>query len=247
MQTYPRVSVVIPALNEEHNLSHVLPRIPHCVSEVLLIDGHSTDGTVAVAQRMYPSIRILGQHGKGKGNALRQGFAASTGEIIVMLDADGSTDPVEIPLFVAALMQGYDFAKGSRFLKGGGSQDITWLRTVGNFSLRALANCLFGTHFSDLCYGYNAFKRHCLDRVILDGEGFEIETQLYLRIHRARFAIIEVPSIEYPRQHGLSNLRPFRDGWSVFRTILKERWVSLLYTSYAIPESPYRALPIPPE
>src|SRR5436853_6652777 len=104
MQKYPQISVVIPARNEEHNLPYVLPRIPHFVGEVILVDGHSTDATVEVARQVYPAIRILDQHGSGKGNALRQGFAASTGDIIVMLDADGSTDPAEIPLFVAALM-----------------------------------------------------------------------------------------------------------------------------------------------
>lgn len=188
MKKYPRISVVIPARNEEHNLPHVLPRIPRFVSEVILVDGHSTDSTVEIARQLYPSMRILHQHGKGKGDALRQGFAASTGDIIVMLDADGSTDPAEIPLFVEALMQGYDFAKGSRFLKGGGSLDITWLRTIGNFFLGLIVNCLFNTRFSDLCYGYNAFKKHCLENVIVDCDGFEIETQLHLRFHKARLA-----------------------------------------------------------
>jgi glycosyltransferase involved in cell wall biosynthesis len=116
MQKYPQVSIVIPARNEEHNLPHVLPRIPHFVGEVILVDGHSTDATVEVARQVHPTIRILDQHGHGKGDALRQGFAACTGDIIVMLDADGSTDPAGVPLFVAALMRGYDFAKGSRFL-----------------------------------------------------------------------------------------------------------------------------------
>jgi glycosyltransferase involved in cell wall biosynthesis len=225
METYPRISVIIPAHNEEHNLPYVLPRIPHFVGEVILVDGHSTDATVEVARRIRPNISILYQDGDGKGNALRQGFAASTGDIIVMLDADGSTDPAEIPVFVEALMQGYDFAKGSRFLKGGGSQDITWLRAMGNSCLRFTVNCLFGTHFSDLCYGYNAFKRSCLDSVVLDCDGFEIEAQLYLRVHKARLAIIEIPSVEYPRLYGKSNLRTLRDGRRVFQTILREKAV----------------------
>src|SRR5215471_6298129 len=165
MQDYPQVSVVIPARNEELNLPHVLSRIPRFVNEVILVDGHSTDATVEVARQLYPTIHILDQRGHGKGDALRQGFVACAGDIIVMLDADGSTDPAEIPLFIEALMQGHDFAKGSRFLKGGDSQDITWLRKVGNFCLSRVVNLLFGTRFSDLCYGYNAFKRHCLEYI----------------------------------------------------------------------------------
>jgi glycosyltransferase involved in cell wall biosynthesis len=247
MEMYPRISIVIPARNEEQNLPHVLARIPHFVYEVILVDGHSVDATVDVARQIYPNIHILHQYGKGKGDALRQGFAASTGDVIVMLDADGSTDPAEISHFVTALMQGYDFAKGSRFLKGGGSQDITWLRTIGNLCFCMIVNLLFGTHFSDLCYGYNAFKRHCLENVIVDCDGFEIETQLHLRMHKAQLTIIEVPSIEYPRLHGKSNLRTFRDGWRVFWTILKEKRMSSSPVPYTLPEASYQALPHSPE
>ncbi len=157
----PRVSVVIPALNEAQNLRHVLPLIPPVVTEIVLVDGHSTDDTIAVVQQLGPTIRppihIIKQTGKGKGDALRVGFAASVGDIIVTLDADGSTDPREIPLFVEALLRGNDFAKGSRCVLGGGSHDFTLLRRLGNYGLRKLVNILFRTRFSDLCYGYNAF------------------------------------------------------------------------------------------
>jgi glycosyltransferase involved in cell wall biosynthesis len=247
MQEYPRVSIVIPALNEEHNLPYVLPRIPRFVCEVILVDGHSTDATVAVARQVYPRIRILDQHEKGKGDALRQGFAACTGDIVVTLDADGSANPAEIPVFVEALMQGYDFAKGSRFLEGGGSWDITWLRTIGNSCLRFIVNLLFGTRFSDLCYGYNAFWKDCLENVAVDCDGFEVETQLSLRMHKAQFAIIEVPSVERPRLYGKSNLCAFRDGWRVLQVIFKEKYTLSTRTSCANPARTYQVLPFPPE
>src|SRR6185436_15745954 len=149
-----------PALNEARNLEYVLPRIPDWVDEVLLIDGNSTDDTVEVARSLCPKIRIVQQQGRGKGAALRTGFAAATGEIIVMLDADGSTDPAEIPVFVGALLSGADFAKGSRFLQGGGSTDMTTLRRFGNWGFSVLANVLFRTRFSDITYGYNAVWAH---------------------------------------------------------------------------------------
>lgn len=151
---------------------------------------------------MFPTIRVIQQSGKGKGDALRAGFAACTGDIIVMLDADGSADPAEIPRFVEALVAGCDFAKGSRFTVGGGSHDITFLRQAGNYLLSALVNLLFWTHFSDLCYGYNAFWKRCLDNISIDCDGFEIETLLNLRMHKAKFKIVEVPSFEYSRVHG---------------------------------------------
>jgi len=149
--------VVIPALNEAANLAHVLPRIPDAVDEVILVDGRSTDDTVAVALALVPDINIVDQIERGKGNALARGFERSLGDIIVMLDADGSARPEEIPAFVDALLGGADFAKGSRFLKGGGSADITMLRRAGNAVLVRIVNQMFGTRHSDLCYGYNAF------------------------------------------------------------------------------------------
>lgn len=225
---YPQISVVIPALNEARNLPHVLPYIPSTVNEVILVDGDSIDYTVEVAQQLLPTIRIIKQIGKGKGDALRTGFAACTGDIIVMLDADGSTDPREIPRFIEALQQGHDFAKGSRFMEGGYSHDITYLRQLGNYWLSRCVNLLFGTQFSDLCYGYNAFWRHCLNHVAIECDGFEVETLISLRMHKAALKIIEVPSAEHPRVYGVSNLRTFRDGWRVLRTILRERGRSLL-------------------
>jgi glycosyltransferase involved in cell wall biosynthesis len=242
-QQYPHISVVIPALNEARNLRHVLPLIPTIVNEIILVDGHSTDDTIVVVQQLGPTIRapvrVMKQTGKGKGDALRVGFAACVGDIIVTLDADGSTDPREIPLFVEALLRGNDFAKGSRSILGGGSHDFTFLRRLGNYWLRKLVNMLFSTRFSDLCYGYNAFWRHCLDYIEIDCDGFEVETLIHLRAHKAHLKIIEVPSIEYRRIYGKSNLNAFRDGWSVLRTIVRERSRS----STPLPQLRYRTNP----
>jgi hypothetical protein len=219
---YPRLSVIIPTRNEAANLPYVLPRIPAIIHEVILVDGCSTDGTIEVAQRLLPGIRVIEQRGKGKGDAIRAGLEAATGDIIVLMDADGSADPQEILTFVETLLAGNDFAKGSRFAKGGGSHDITMLRSIGNYGLSRLVNILFGTRFSDLCYGYNAFWKHCLDYVAIDSDGFEIETLINIRMHRAGLKISEVPSFEYQRIHGTSNLNTFRDGWRVLKTILRE-------------------------
>jgi glycosyltransferase involved in cell wall biosynthesis len=227
------VSVVIPALNEARNLPHVFALLPEDVYEVVLVDGHSTDDTVAVARALRPDVRVVQQTRRGKGNALACGFAVCRGDIVVMLDADGSTDPREIPAFVAALCAGADFAKGSRFLAGGGSADITPVRRLGNFGLNALANLLHGTRYTDLCYGYNAFWRHCLPMLGLDpgaeepamhwGDGFEIETIINVRVAGAGLRVAEVPSYERPRLHGETNLHAVRDGFRVLRSIAHER------------------------
>jgi glycosyltransferase involved in cell wall biosynthesis len=218
-----RVSVVIPTLNEVDNLPHVLARLPAGLDEVILVDAQSTDGTVEVALRLRPDVRVLQQTGRGKGNALAEGCAAATGDIIVTLDADGSTDPAEIPRFVAALRTGADFVKGSRFAAGGASSDITLTRRVGNRALRAAVNLAYGTRYTDLCYGYNAFWARCLPYLRLDCDGFEVETLMNVRIAKAGLVVHEVPSYESARLHGASKLHAFRDGGRVLRTIASER------------------------
>jgi glycosyltransferase involved in cell wall biosynthesis len=222
--SFPKVSVIIPAKNEAANLPHVLPALPDIVSEVLLVDGRSTDDTIAVARRLRPDVIVVPQSYRGKGDALACGCAMASGDIIVLMDADGSTDPAEIPLFVEALIDGADFAKGSRYLPEGGSEDLTFIRRSGNAALTGLVNVLFGARYTDLCYGYNAFWRDCLTPLNLDCTGFEIETQLNLRAVKVGLAIREVPSVERNRIHGESNLHPVRDGLRVLRTILRERF-----------------------
>jgi hypothetical protein len=231
---FPRVSVVIPTYNEAKNLPHVFNRLPDDLYEVIVVDGRSIDGTVEVARACRPDVRVVLQNRAGKGNAMACGFAAATGDIVVMLDADGSADPGEITLFVQALADGADFAKGSRFAQGGGSTDITATRAWGNRWLNRLANVLFGTEYSDLCYGYNAFWRYCLDSLELDprpelaggklwGDGFEIETIINTRMAKAGMRIVEVPSFEHLRLHGESNLNTWRDGTRVLWALLVER------------------------
>ncbi|MGW5434282.1 glycosyltransferase family 2 protein [Streptomyces sp. NPDC004059] len=219
----PPVSVVIPAMNEAENLPYVFKRLPKWIHEVVLVDGNSTDSTVEVARELWPGIKVVPQIGKGKGDALITGFKACTGDIIVMVDADGSADGQEIVSYVSALVSGADFAKGSRFANGGGTSDITPIRKLGNWVLCAIVNAKFGARYTDLCYGYNAFWRHCLDKINLDCTGFEVETLMNIRVVKAGLKVQEIPSHEYLRIHGASNLRAARDGFRVLNVILKER------------------------
>ncbi len=235
---FPQVSVVVPTRNEARNLEIVLPAIAAvrpAVHEIIVVDGNSTDGSIDVARRVLPSVRAITQTRRGKGNAMACGFAAATGDVIVMFDADGSADPAEIPAFVTALVAGADFAKGSRFAPGGSSDDITLLRRTGNAGLNSVANTLFGTSYSDLCYGYNAFWADLLPLLelppvdapaptegMLWGDGFEIETVLNCRVAAAGLRITEVPSVERQRMFGETNLRTFVDGARVLRTLIAE-------------------------
>ena len=232
----PTVSVVLPCLNEERNLPYVFERMPDDVDEVIVVDGGSVDRTVDRAQALSTSVKVVQQSRRGKGNALVCGFDACTGDIIVTIDGDGSTDPTEIPRFVETLLAGADFAKGSRFLAGGGSHDITRTRRLGNSALSNTVNALFGTRYSDLCYGYNAFWRWVVPYLdlpevgaaagtpggMLWGDGFEIETLINIRTAALNMRVREVPSVEAARLHGVSNLSALRDGRRVLRTIMRE-------------------------
>lgn len=217
------VSAVIPTLNEERNVEWVLSRLPECVDEVLVIDGRSTDATIAVALQTRPDAQVVREPVPGKGAALRRGFAHARGDLIVMLDADGSMDPAEIVRYVALLDEGYDLVKGSRFLPQGGTSDISRVRSWGNLALLAVANGLYGCAFTELCYGFVGLRRAALRRLALTADGFEIEAEIVTKALRAGLRIAEVPSFEAERRFGASHLRTFRDGSRVLRQIVATR------------------------
>jgi glycosyltransferase involved in cell wall biosynthesis len=214
--------VIIPTLNEAQNLVHVVPRIPAWVDEVIIVDGFSQDDTVEVARKMWPGVRIVMIDTPGKGAAMRAGFQSARGDIVVAIDADGSTDPAEIPAFVGVLVAGADVALGTRFAAGGGPADMELYRRAGNWALTRLVRVAFGGRFSDLCYGYVAFWRDVLP--MLDGPftGFEVETVLHIRAVRSGLRIAEVPSFEEQRIWGASNLHTLRDGARVLASIAGE-------------------------
>jgi glycosyltransferase involved in cell wall biosynthesis len=218
------VSLVIPARNEARNIAWVLDQISDDdIGEVILVDGNSTDATLITARSCRPDIRVVPQEGVGKGSALRSGFLAATGDIIVTMDADGSMAPQEIRHYLHFLSNGYDFVKGSRFVGGGGSLDITRFRRLGNRFLLAVFNTLYGADLTDLCYGFCAFHRRYLELLALSATGFEIEAEMVVRAMQAGLRIAEVPSLELPRRAGKSNLRSIHDGIRVLRTLLRGR------------------------
>ncbi len=226
---WPTVTAVIPTLNEADNLRWLLPRLSS-VDEVVIVDGQSSDGTAEIARLLRPDATIIVEPPTGKGTAMRTGMAAATSEVLIMLDADGSMDPAEFDAFLALLCRGFDFVKGSRYACGGGSDDLTGLRSVGNKWLTRLANGLYRGGWSDLCYGYVGIRRSAVDRLALKSTGFEIETEMCVNAVRAGLKMAEVASHESNRRHGESNLNTFRDGWRVLRTMVRLRFAGRLTT-----------------
>jgi glycosyltransferase involved in cell wall biosynthesis len=219
----PKITVLICALNEEEGLPYVLPKIPDEVDEVLLVDGHSDDLTVEVAKRLRPDIRVLSQPGEGKGMALCYGVQQAKGDIVVTIDADGETNPAELPRFIEPLLDGYDFAKGSR-LANGKPPAMPWHRWFGNKVLAITCNILFGTRYTDVCSGYNAFWKSAFQRLQLTYSGFEMEQEMAAKVRKAGLKVTEVPHDDAGRIGGASKTRDVKQGFTDWFVIIKERF-----------------------
>lgn len=220
---YPKISVIICTFNEEKNLPYVLPRIPAWVDEILLVDGHSTDKTIEVAKKLRPDTKVLYQPDKGKGDALRHGFKHASGDIIVTLDADGATDPGDMPKFIAPLLKGCDFAKGSRFaLSLPANKPLH--RIFGNLLIAAIFNILYNSKYTDICSGYNAFWRKVLEQTSFQsGDCFEDEPLFNARAKRAGLKVMEVGHHDLGRISGGSKAPSWRQGLKAIKTLVRER------------------------
>ncbi len=216
------VTVIMPTLNEAEGLAATLPHLPTYASQIIVVDGGSTDRTCEVVAELRPDATLLRQDGRGKGNALKTGIRVATGDIIVTMDADGSMDPRDMDAAISRLLDGDHFVKGSRCLPGGSSDDFTAVRKAGNSFLTNVTNVAVGRRFTDITYGFNAYWRD-VERLVHDlSEGFEFEIQLAVRAARCGMRTSEVPCHEATRVGGVSKLHAARDGWRILRAIVSE-------------------------
>lgn len=225
MSDQPKVTALLCTLDEAETLPHVLPRIPNWVHEVLIIDGHSTDGTQDIARSLRPGVRIMSQPGRGKGDALKFGVEHAGGDIIVTLDADGETDPSELGTFVEAVQRGCGIAKGSR-LAHGRPLRMPLYRWVGNKLLAMTFNLLYGTRFTDVCSGYTAFRKQTFLRLGLTYRNCEMEQQMLVRARKLGMVIVEVPHHSDGRIAGASKVSGVKQGLMDWLVIIKERFGS---------------------
>jgi len=216
-----KVSVVIPALNEEENLKILLEELKNLslINEIIVIDGYSKDKTVEVANKYVDMV----EYDKiGKGSALKKGMKLASGDIIICMDADLSMKSNEIYLLIAGIQAGYDLCMGSRFIQGGGTEDMSLTRKLGNKFFVFLVNVFWNMNYSDLCYGYRSFNKSCIEKLDLKNNGFGIETELSIKAAKQGLSVLEVPSYEKARIYGEGKLRTFNDGWIILKTILVE-------------------------
>lgn len=216
------VSVVLPTINECANIKDVFGDIPTFVDEVIVVDGCSTDGTIEEIKKYRSDAKVFVEKPKGKGIAIRRGFEEATGDLIVMMDADGSHNPNEMKMLIEPVLNGYDVTKASRLLPGGGSDDFTPFRRFGNKMFVTMVNALYGSRYTDICYGYRAFKKDAARKLKCKSDGFEIETEQSILIIKRGLKVKEIPSFEARRKYGNSRLNAIRDGWRIFSTIVSE-------------------------
>ena len=235
------VTVVIPTKNELENLKRLLPTIPSFVDEVLVVDGYSNDGTAEFAEKSEVVTKVLLQKAPGKGSALCLGVQMANHKNIICIDADGSMSTSEFPkLLDPMVVSNIEVIKGSRYLPGAGSEDLSLFRSAGNRGLLFIAKILYKCKWTELAYGYFGLTQDAVKKLDLFefeskvpsklifkklayGQGFEIEAVIFCRALRRNLRIEEFPSIETNRWNGTSNLKAIPDGIRVLIAILLER------------------------
>ena len=215
-----KVTVIIPTLNEIDCIESVLKELAQTdVDEILVVDGHSDDGTTELVKEL--GFRAIMQEGEGYGNAVRTGIEKADGDIIISMDADGSYDPKDIPNLLKCIENGCDVAFASRYLPESGSHDDTVIRYVGNRVFTFLLNKIHGVNISDSLFLYIAAKKEVFESLNLGSSGFEYCIEFPIKAHNAGFRYMEVPSIERERIAGRSKVNAFVDGLRIFWYLLK--------------------------
>ncbi|MEM3781387.1 MAG: glycosyltransferase family 2 protein [Candidatus Micrarchaeaceae archaeon] len=219
------VSVVLPTFNEAENIRQAIHGIRREFGsigiknyEIIVVDKYSPDSTAKIAKGLGAKVIYCK---KGKGAALVKGLRLAKGDVLISMDADLSNEPKELRLLIDAIDIGYDVCLGSRFITGGGSEDMPLVRVIGNKFFVWLVNSLFRAHYTDMCYGYRSFSRKAFKKLDLKEEGFGIETEMNIKIAKAKLKATEVPSYEKKRLHGDAKLKTLRDGYTILMTILK--------------------------
>lgn len=228
----PKLSLVVPMYNEERFLDDVIQRLVALDfdTEILLIDDGSTDSTAQIAagwaDRNANITLIKRAANGGKGAAVRDGFAASTGEVVVIQDSDLEYDPVNIPELVEPIINGFaDVVYGSR-LKGGQAQRayMFW-HLLGNKFLSFVTGALFNTTLSDMETGYKAFRGELIRSIELREKDFRIEPEMTAKLcKQPGIRIYEVPIAYYGRTYDEGKKITWRDGFLALGALVRYRF-----------------------
>jgi glycosyltransferase involved in cell wall biosynthesis len=218
-----KVSLIIPTLNEAGAIGRTLKEIPkNFIYETIIIDGHSTDNTEKEARKhLRPrKDKFILQKKKGFGSALRQAFKIAKGDVIIIMDGDGSHNPKDLPALIKKIKEGNNYVMASRYAPGGNSNDDTIIRFIGNKALTFLTNLIHSTNVTDSLYVFTAITARDLKKLRLTSPGFEFCTELLIRAHHAGLKFAEIPVVERSRFAGRSKVNAFYHGWKILKTIL---------------------------
>lgn len=213
-----KISAVIPTLEEAGCIEKVLSEIPKdIVDEIIVVDGYSKDGTADIVRKL--GYKVLMQEGQGYGNAFIQGAKAAGGDVVVLMDADGSQDPKDIPKLIKKLNEGYDCVFASRYTIESHSEDDTFVRSFGNWLITLLVNVLFHIHTSDSLFLFIAIRKHVFLKLDLVSSGFDFCIEVLVKSYANKFKLSEIPSTEKKRYSGESKVRALLHGFKIIKAI----------------------------
>ncbi|MFH1655222.1 MAG: glycosyltransferase family 2 protein [Candidatus Omnitrophota bacterium] len=214
-----KTSIVIPAHNEEKNISYVLRDILKLgmVSEIIVVDDHSQDKTYQVVKQISrdcPQIKIIQRKGdkKGMGVSLRQGTRAANGEIIIWVMADRSDDIGTTPLIIEKIQNGYDLVFASRYMPGGSTGDLNYIKAFFSRSYSFVCKILFGFNVNDITNAFRGFKKKVFLEINPESDDFTISPELSIKAQLKGFKLAEIPTVYSNRKAGRNNFNIFKMG-----------------------------------
>jgi hypothetical protein len=238
------LSVVVPAYNEENTLERVvekLLRLPRLL-EIIIIDDCSDDQTNQIATRLASQIKRVRVHrmpkNGGKTEALKSGFAMTSGQLVIVQDADLEYDPEEIPDLMQPILDGTaDVVFGSRFLVRKASRALYFYHYLANKGLTFFSNCLTNINLSDVETGYKIFRGEIIRNMIISSRGFGFEIEVTAKISKLKCRIYEVPISYYGRTYEEGKKIALYDGIEAFWFIIKYNLFCDLSSSFRSPSN----------